>query len=413
MLYHKPKVASPRIPSLLARDERLETLKIMAAQMAHDFNNFLAPVVGYIALIKENTSGNATVMQYLAAMETAARRAEGSLDDLLMALRPQRRFRPHLIEFDRLVDGLLTEWTASLPLTSRITVTQRLDPCKLVADEVQWKNVIQHLLKNARYALAMGGTLTVALNQVVLTEDEAADLGLNTTEAVKLTIHDTGFGIPPAMLSRVFDPFYTTRNKVHAQGLGLTIVHSVSRLHGGQVVIESIEESGTVVSIWLPLVFIEPPQEQVAPAPGPPIPAMPPAISPEELKAAKTKKILIVDDDPMIVEVVKALLAREHFDVVTARNGAEGIRLFKKHAGSIALILSDITMPEMDGVEMVEEIRRCAPQVKVVMMSGDADITREQKMSLFTTPCPPLIKKPFTLKALMELLRSQMQGSAP
>ncbi|MBI3876905.1 MAG: response regulator, partial [Verrucomicrobia bacterium] len=215
-------------------------------------------------------------------------------------------------------------------------------------------------------------------------------LGVAGTDVFELTVRDTGLGMSEATLQRAFEPFFTTRPKGQAAGLGLTIVHSVARLHGGQVTLESAEDAGTTVRIWIPVVEYTAESRAAAASP-----AATPA------RRAAGLKVLLVDDDPMVREVVKACLQKARFDVQTATDGNEGLKLFQRHAKDIALVISDVTMPNLNGVEMVRQVLQTHPDVPLLMISGDADDKLARSLADLGSHAPPLLKKPFTVKALL------------
>jgi CheY-like chemotaxis protein len=399
-----PAAPSAASPALRERDDRLAALQSLAGQLAHDFNNFLAPVLGYVSLIKEELPPDSPALQYANALEKAARKTEATLDTILLATRPQRRFRPQSADLQRLVDKVLTDWTQALPTTARITVKQQLCPCRLPLDESLWRNAIKQLLNNVRFALATGGILRVSLEPAILTLDQAQQLGIAAPQTYCLTFQDNGFGMSETARRRAFEPFFTSRPRNQAQGLGLSIVYGVVRLHGGQVILESTEDTGTTVKIWLP--SDDPDTAPVAASlrETPPKTANPT----EDQMLGVGKRVLIVDDDPMVIEVVRASLQRARFEVLVARDGQEGLELFQQNGKSLELIITDVTMPRMSGIEMVQKIRWLDPAARLILMSGDADATREEKLALLAPQRPPLIKKPFTLKDLMAVIRTQL-----
>ncbi|MHB8523533.1 MAG: response regulator [Limisphaerales bacterium] len=390
----------PRSPTLREREERLESLKLLAGQLAHDFNNFLVPILGYVSLIKEDLGADSPAQQYATALETSARKTENMLDGVLLATRPQRRFRPKLTDFRALVERELDDWTGALPSNARITVTRKLAPCSLVLDEAQWQDAVRQLLRNARFALATGGNLEVALQPHNLTSELAAELGMASTDGFQLVVRDDGFGMAPEVVRRAFEPFFSTRPKNQGLGLGLTIVHSVVRLHGGQVVLESKEDGGTTVNIQIPIAQpeVELPvadgdQGRVAPAPA---------------RRPAGSKVLLVDDDPLVLEVIKACLQRAQFDVHVAYDGQAGLKLYKKQPRDWALIITDLAMPVMGGIEMVQQIRQIDPGAEVILVSGDVEASREENIARLGLPQATLIKKPFTLKGLMEAIKPHL-----
>jgi two-component system cell cycle sensor histidine kinase/response regulator CckA len=202
-----------------------------------------------------------------------------------------------------------------------------------------------------------------------------------------------------ATKKRAFEPFFTTRNASHAQGLGLTVAHSVTQLHGGQILLESAEDGGTTVTIWLPI--MKAPEGS---------PLMVPRIQlPQKAPMREGKsRILLVEDDPLVREVVKSCLQKFRKEVYVAQDGEEGFRTFQKYAADWALVVSDITMPKMTGIEMYRAIRQIDPEIRVILVSGDADGKYHDAFAN-DSQRPLLLKKPFTLKSFADVVREHVQ----
>jgi hypothetical protein len=396
-----PKV--PAAPHLRLREDRLESLMALAGQLAHDFNNFIAPLLGYASLIKEDVPPDSRAMKYAVAMDKSARRSERILETILLAARPQRRFRPKSIDFKALLQGELDQWSANLPASAQITLVTDLEPCQLTVDPDQWQMVIQQMLNNARFALATGGCLEVSLHRREITVDRADELGLNDSQVVELVFRDNGLGMPANVRDRAFDPFFTTRPKNQGLGLGLALAHSITRFHEGQIDLESAENEGTKITIWLPI--NQAPHLAASPNPVP----KPGAAGVSAPSAGR--KILLAEDDLLILEVIRTCLMRAGYEVLAAREGQEAIDLFTRHAEDLGLILADVAMPNLSGIELVRRIRQIKPQARIVLMSGEPEAVREEKLAALEPPRPPLLKKPFAVKDLMAIIRGQTGGS--
>jgi two-component system cell cycle sensor histidine kinase/response regulator CckA len=241
------------VASLLQeRDQRLQALKSLVGRLAHDFNNSLVPLVGYITLLREELKQGGPGNQYLVKLENSVRKTEELVDTILQATHPERQFSPRRIDLTALMQRLLEGWMKALPSATLILVETDLAPCTLWLDEAQWTKVIQHLLRNAQAALAEGGTLKISLRSRLLNARQAADLGTSDVNVVELIFEDTGCGMSDEVLRQACEPFFSTSSQSSTAGLGLTMVHSVVRLHGGQMVVESADDRGTRVAIWLP-----------------------------------------------------------------------------------------------------------------------------------------------------------------
>jgi hypothetical protein len=384
-------------PALHDRDERLESLKAVIGKLAHDFNNFLVPLLGYVTLIREEVPEASTANQYAMTMESAARKTEGFIENVLLGVRPHRRFNARDLDFSAVVEWSLQKFIESLPPTAQIEIEKSIAPVEMFADESQWQNVLGQLFSNARFALATGGKLKVSLRREQISDERGVAMNIWPGDGVKLVISDNGFGMNEATLKRAFEPFFTTRATAHATGLGLTVAHSVTQLHGGQIFLESAEDQGTTVTIWLPITK--------APESTPPTrPAAPQKAPVREPRG----KILLVEDDPLVREVVKACLQKFKKDVYVAQDGEEGLRIFKRYAADWALIVSDITMPKMTGIELYRAIHAIDPEMRMILVSGDADGKYHDAFANESIR-PLLLKKPFTLKSFADIIREHVQ----
>ncbi|MEO8428533.1 MAG: ATP-binding protein [Verrucomicrobiota bacterium] len=390
---------SPTSPALRERDERLEALVQLAGRLAHDFNNLLVPVLGYTALIKEEMPPDSVVLPYLNAMEKSARKTESAVAELLLAARSEREFKPGQVDFTELIARELSQWKNSLAPAAAITVKQALQPCSLVADDAQFQVVLRHLLGNVRYALATGGTVEVSLNPKNLTPKRAEELGVESPDGFELTIHDDGFGMSEEAARRAFEPFFTTRSKSCALGMGLALVHSIVRTHGGQVVLESRKDIGTTVRIWLPA---------GVDGDGAMRHSVNAELALEERAAPASAQALIVDEDPLFLEVLKSSLQRSGFEVWIAKDGKEALNLYNNLAANLGLVVWNLSMPELPGVDAAAQIRQTNPDVPIVLISSAGDENLDPVLDRISSLKLRLIKKPFTLKSFLETINESV-----
>lgn len=395
----KDQCPTPTASELREREDRLEALKLLSGKLAHDYNNFLAPVLGYTALLKEEVPEESSAMSYASALEQSARRTGDLLEEVLIAARPKGRVHRRHRNFSELLNEEILQWRDGLQPTARITVTHELEEAEFLLDAKLWRIAIKHLLSNARLALATGGHLSISMKHRSLESDFSSELGLLHSEVIHLQFRDNGYGMSPEVLRHAFDPFFTTRPKTHGRGLGLTLIHTVVRAHGGQIVLSSTEEEGTTADLYIPVVT-----DTDGPSPSP-------AGSrgkDRRKKPAKTggerqPTILVVDDDPWIIEVIHSCLKKSEYATLTAQDGAEGLKVFQAHAREIALVVSDVSMPNMNGIEMCRAIRNSKPEIPILFMSGAPEVL-ESASEFFQagSPITELIKKPFALKDLLE-----------
>jgi CheY-like chemotaxis protein len=253
--------------------------------------------------------------------------------------------------------------------------------------------VLQHLLENVRYALATGGTVEVSLTRKKLTSERAAELGLDSPDVFELAVEDDGFGMSEAATRRAFEPFFSTRSKSHALGMGLALVHSIVRTHGGQVVLESRNGSGTKVRIWLPCgVDRAGAMRQSFEADS---------VAQEPATPAATLA-LVVEEDLLLMEVLKTRLQQSGFEVWVATNGEVALKLYNNHAAKLGLVVWNLAIPELNGVEAAAQIRQKNPAVPIILISSAGDENLNPVLNRISSLKLRLIKKPFALKSFME-----------
>jgi len=390
-------------PELSMRDDRLDSLNLIIGRLSHDFNNYLAPIMGYLALIKEETSQDSAILRYIGTLEQSAQKTESVIETNLLMSQPQRRFRPKKTDLREIVAKEIAEWEKNLPETISIVISKELDKCESGLDGSHWSELVRQLLKNARFALSMGGELSISLKRSRWESEITREYGIVLNHGWELIVKDNGFGMSSEVKRKAFEPFFSTRPKNNAQGLGLTIVHSVVRWHGGQVLLESEEDVGTTVRICFPFIKLDDHSESQLTVPKKRTSFKEPKIG--------DSKILVVEDDPLILEVIKLCLTNAGFSVVTAANGEQGFRIFKRHQSACVLVVSDLIMPKLTGIEMAKKIRELSSSVSMIFISGDSNASHMVQIKELETEkekIPLLLKKPFKLNTLIKKVRERI-----
>jgi two-component system, cell cycle sensor histidine kinase and response regulator CckA len=384
--FSRPVRRVPGDPQLRLRDEKLESLKAVAGKLAHDFNNFLVPQFGYLTLLKEELPANSTSQEYAARMEATGRKTESYVESILLGMRPHRQFAPIEFSLSALVESALDSWSAEIPPGAEISIHREIDACAMVGDERQWKCAVQHLLANARYALATGGRLEITLKKVSLGGPDVVRLGLDSAEVHQLVVRDNGFGMSPETAARAFEPFFTTRTQIKAAGLGLTIVHAVTLIHAGQIELESAEDKGTAVTLWIP--------PQGAPRER---------FTASDRKGTSTpkRKVLLIEDDPLINEVLRDWLGRFDFDVQVATTAEEAGREFARRRAEWSLVIIETDLRGAPGETVYAELRALEPALPWIFLAG----RRKPEFTMDAIYSAPLImQKPVTLRTLAEVV---------
>jgi PAS domain S-box-containing protein len=347
------QIAHQRTQTQQAHTQRMEALGQLTGGVAHDFNNLLMIIGGHVRTVKKLLADNPRGARAAAAIEIAAQRAE-SLTRQLLTYSRRQTLQPVVTEVAARVEAVRHVLAGSLGPTSLIgRIESGLWPVKV--DISEFELAIVNLTLNARDAMPEGGLITIAADNVVLTGEETP-AGL-TGEFVALTVSDTGIGIAPDIAPKVFDPFFTTKGADKGTGLGLSQVHGFAHQSGGSVTLTSELGRGTRVTIYLPR------------ATG--------AVHMQaDLDAAPSGSgtILLVEDNPDVADVTRAMIEDLGYAVTIAHNAAEGRRLVEARdpdIGEFAAVISDIVMAgDMDGIALARELRARRPHLPILLATG-------------------------------------------
>jgi CheY-like chemotaxis protein len=251
---------------------------------------------------------------------------------------------------------------------------------------------VGQLLGNARYALATGGRLDVTLKHERISGEEVERLGMNTEEVAVLTVHDTGFGMSGSVARRAFDPFYTTRTQIKAAGLGLTVVHSIAQFHGGQVELQSTEEKGTTVTVWIPANGLG---AQMFHGGGR-----------SSAGYAERKKVLLIEDDPLVKEVLRDWLGRMNLDVHIVSSAEEVDAFFTRRMGELSLVITETDLKAGKGEDIHARFANVQMRAVVPWIFLAGRRRPEFPDGMPDGGASPLVmQKPVTLRALAEVVR--------
>jgi CheY-like chemotaxis protein len=263
------------------------------------------------------------------------------------------------------------------------------------ANPTQVHQVLMNLCVNARDAMPDGGKLIISAKNVTLTEADAnVDPQAKPGRYVLLAVRDTGHGIPPEILQRIFEPFFTTKPPGRGTGLGLPTVLGIVKNHGGFATVDSAPGRGSTFKVYLPA------------AESPKIRKREKAVVP--MPRGKGELILLVDDEPSIREAATSLFERHGYRVLTASNGEEGTRVFVEHRTAIQLVLTDIMMPVMSGIEFVRSLRLLEPDMSVIALTGSED----EEKRLGGLNLTAVLKKPCDPELLLATIHSALSRPA-
>jgi len=372
----------------LRQSQKMEAVGRLAGGVAHDFNNILGVITGYAELMMMNTleaEQHKKAEQIISAAEKAA-----ALTNQLLAFGRKQVIAPRLINVADVVSGLKSMITCLMSAETE-TVLDLKEPLKMVnADQSQLEQVVLNLTTNARQAMPAGGKLTVTIDEI---ENQAGGL-MPDGHYVRLTVTDTGIGIETEHLSRIFEPFFST--KPTGTGLGLSTVYGIVKQSGGFVTVDTDLGHGSTFRVYLPAVEGSSPQVQTNPA-----------VKPSASDGSGT--ILLVDDEDRLREAVREYLEIRGYKIITARNGQEAVEVAEACPG-IDLMITDVTMPRMNGRRLVEHMRKARPAMKILVMSGYAD---DEKVRMGFLELESFVQKPFSFQALSAKVYALLHPDAP
>jgi len=376
----------------------MESLGSLASGIAHDLNNVLTPIMMSIELLKCDPANDPRRRKILDNIEDSSRRGAELVRQVLSFTRGvggQRvamRLRLLITEFEGLIGQTFPR---------NIRLVTHVDPAlwPITANPSQLHQVVLNLVINARDALPQGGTLTLRATNITIDPQFAG----TSQEAkagtyVLLEVTDTGLGISPMLRERIFDHHFTTKPLGQGYGIGLATVRTVVRNHGGFMNVESELGQGTTFRVYLPS---DPTLQNVATTPA----------CPAALPRGAGELVLVVDDEASIREVTQQTLEAFGYRVITANDGAEATALYAQRATEIALVLTDMLMPVMDGATTIVVLRRINPAVRIIAASG-SDSGNNLACAL-NAGASNFLPKPFTAETLLQLVREALNPSAP
>ena len=353
---------------------KLEAVGQLAGGVAHDFNNLLAAIRNCIQLVMNEVPEEFAFREDLALALSTTERAARLTGQLLSFSRRQAPLTES-VDLASLVRDMLPLLRASLPASVTVRIEGASSGARVRADRGQLEQVVLNLAQNARDAMPSGGTLTLSVG----VDDDA----MQST----LTISDTGMGMDDAVRQRIFEPFFTTRPLGEGTGLGLAVVYGVVTQAGGTVRAESVNGVGTSICIVLPCSMNDVSEPPHGSAPS----------------GTVVERILLVDDDAAVRVTTRRLLERLDFAVVEAENGIEALEVFRARRADIAVVLSDVRMPGMDGFRLAREVRALDPAFPILFISGfDAQMHKDRR----GLEDIAMLAKPFALDKLLQMLRA-------
>jgi signal transduction histidine kinase/CheY-like chemotaxis protein len=379
-----------RLEEQLRLSQKMEAVGRLAGGIAHDFNNLLTVINGYSSMLIENLKGNPYAVSQAGDILNAGTRA-GELVSQLLAFSRRQMIKPKLIEMNQLIHNVERMLRRIIGEHIELRTDFRPDAGWIHADPNQMEAVLLNLATNAQDAMARGGILeiTTAAIDVQPGHDETR-LKLPAGAYVRLTVRDTGHGMDEETQQHIFEPFFTTKQPGKGTGLGLSSVYGAVEQGGGRIFVSSCVGEGTTFSIYLPRLEI------INGASEAPVKAI-------ESCSPGSETILLVEDESSVRRMLREALRNAGYKVWEAENGADALGQWGARIDEVDLVVTDIVMPVMNGLRLVEELRYRRPDLKVVFMSGHSmDMIHNQGGQ---HPAPDLLLKPFMPQVLVQKAR--------
>lgn len=378
----------------IKQQERLAAVGQLAAGIAHDFNNILTSMIGFAELVRMSPDLSPLIREDLQRIINQGQRAAGLVRQILDFSRQsitEKRpidILPFLKETIKLLERTIPENIRII-----LEVESPKNTYIINADPTQLQQVLTNLAVNARDVMPSGGILHFNLSTITLALDERPPYPeMPPGNWIRLSISDNGFGITLEVLPHIFEPFFTTKEVGKGTGLGLAQAHGIITQHGGFIDVETEVGKGTTFTLYLPAIF--------TPAKNP---VPPPDV---ETNYGHGELILLVEDDPDVLEVTHAMLKSLRYQVVTAINGHHAQEIFDQHKNEISLVLTDVTMPEMGGLALAQALREKEPQVKIIALTG-YPLETESK-DLLSQGIVDWLQKPLNRHELAQIIKQTL-----
>jgi PAS domain S-box-containing protein len=338
----------------LRQAQKMEAIGTLAGGIAHDFNNILFPIVGLSELLMEDLPAESREHENVAEIFRAARRA-GDLVKQILSFSRQAENKKMPVGIQQVLTEVIKLVRSTIP--SNIKITQSIQSnCGLVmADPSQLHQIAMNLMTNAYHAVEQqGGDISIALRESVLTGEDNAGMALEPGNYALMCVSDSGCGIEPAVMGKIFQPYFTTKKQGKGTGLGLSVVYGIVKEHGGDIRVTSEVEKGTTVNVYLPL--IEGASETVSADKAP--------------YEMGTERILLVDDEEPIVRLEQMTLERLGYQVTARTSSVEALGAFRTNPEVFDLVITDMSMPNMTGDKLARELMVIKPGIPVIICTG-------------------------------------------
>ena len=380
-----------RLRAQLVQAQKMESIGRLAGGVAHDFNNMLQAILGNVALALDEGSGSPQLAEYLAEIQKAAARS-GDLTRQLLAFARRQPVSPRILDLNDTVTGMLKMLQRLIGEDIQLVWQPGSSLWSVRIDPSQIDQVLANLAVNARDAIAGVGRITIETSNTVV-DDSSPLVDRVPGDYIRLAVRDTGCGMDADTMSHLFEPFFTTKAPGLGTGLGLATVYGIVRQNGGFIDVESAPDQGTIMTVCLPRCETA---AATASADAPP---------PMSLGS---ETVLLAEDEPQVLALVRSVLVRHGYTVLTASRPSEALTIAAAHPGPIHLLVTDVVMPGMNGRELRTRMEAIKPGVRCLYVSGyTADVIAHQGV---LDEGVQFLQKPFSIAALTGRIRDVLDA---
>jgi len=393
----KDMTTEKQLEEELRQSQKMEAIGTMAGGIAHDFNNILTAIMGYTDLALMKTKNSSPVADALQQVQIAAQRASDLVRQILTFSSKEDQAK-QAVQISLIIREAIQMLRSSTPKT--IKICEDIDSTALVlANPTQIHQLIINLCSNSLHAMKEhGGKLTVSLQDIsYVPKKDTADPGLPAGEYVRLLIRDTGHGMSPKVLKKIFDPYFTTKGYGKGTGLGLAVVHGILQSHRAGIKVRSKPGKGTIFIIYFP---VAKPLASHAPAEkkdtGTP-----------DIEEGSGAAILFADDEQAICDLVKTYLEKFGYRITTCKNGEEAWKTFHSDPQQWDLVITDQNMPKITGMDLIEKIRKIRADIPIILATGYSEnISAHDFVSLNISA---MLRKPTPMDKLVEYIQKTLK----
>lgn len=376
------------------RSQRMESIGRLVGGIAHDLGNLLVPILLGVKVLQQRFDDDTQVERTLSMIQKSAERGSDMVDQVLAFARGVDGERVTLAPGTIIeeVDKIIQE-----TFPDRITVETDVDDDlnTIVGDATQIQQVLMNLSVNARDAMPDGGTLSIEAQNVSLSEGDARrNIEAEPGPYVRITVSDTGTGIPDDALDKIFEPFFSTKPEGEGTGLGLSTAYSIVKSHDGFIDVRSEENQGTTFRLFLPVTLAENKETDTAPDP--------------ENTHGQGEVVLVVDDEEFIRDTAQQTLESAGYRAIVASDGEEALDLMDDYSDAVDAVITDLRMPNMNGHDLISALHERYPALPIIAASGASDSEAEAPLEAGARKFLP---KPFTAEKLYAALHDVLRPS--